>query len=424
MAVPAALTKAQAAEGDIDVNELVFGHIGDAYQWHIAKFGDTEVSIPLPVIVKSSTGWHVFSSARLEEGPYEGLYVAEGGAYDGKIVERNAAGEEVRPLDISITKNVLGLFINSAVLLVIMMSCVRWYKKHPLEDGAPKGGVGMIEATVLSIYNDVIKGCIGENYRRYAPYLLTAFFFVLVNNLMGLIPIFPGGANVTGNIAITLVLALCTFVLTNVYGTKAYWKEIFWPDVPTWLKAPIPMMPLIEFFGIFTKPFALMIRLFANIMAGHAAVLSLVAIIFITVKSGPVINGSMTVVSVAFSIFMDALEILVAFIQAYVFTMLSAVFIGLSQVKEHAEKLIQLLLTPKYSLKIAQTGLYPSAPYEDKAESASPVDAQELLNGTPCVNAFLLNRYKDAIAEEAARALSGDSGANEAIVKRYGELFD
>lgn len=207
MAVPAALTKAQAAEGDIDVNELVFGHIGDAYQWHIVKFGDTEVSIPLPVIVKSSTGWHVFSSARLEEGPYEGLYVAKGGVYDGKIVERNAAGEEVRPLDISITKNVLGLFINSAVLLVIMMSCVRWYKKHPLEDGAPKGGVGMIEAAVLSIYEDVIKGCIGENYRRYAPYLLTAFFFILVNNLMGLIPIFPGGANVTGNIAITLVLA-------------------------------------------------------------------------------------------------------------------------------------------------------------------------------------------------------------------------
>lgn len=141
----------------------------------------------------------------------------------------------------------------------------------------------------------------------------------------------------TGNIAITLVLALCTFVLTNVYGTKAYWKEIFWPDVPTWLKAPVPMMPLIEFFGIFTKPFALMIRLFANIMAGHAAVLSLIAIIFITVKSGPVINGSMTVVAVAFGIFMDALEILVAFIQAYVFTMLSAVFIGLSQVKEHAK---------------------------------------------------------------------------------------
>ena len=227
MAVPAALTKAQAAEGDIDVNELVFGHIGDAYQWHIAKFGDTEVSIPLPVIVKSSTGWHVFSSARLEEGPYEGLYVAEGGAYDGKIVERNAAGEEVRPLDISITKNVLGLFINSAVLLVIMMSCVRWYKKHPLEDGAPKGGVGMIEATVLSIYNDVIKGCIGENYRRYAPYLLTAFFFILVNNLMGLIPIFPGGANVTGNIAITLVLVVVGRTVLEFAGRIITVSEAF-----------------------------------------------------------------------------------------------------------------------------------------------------------------------------------------------------
>lgn len=328
-------TVPQEGGKELDVNELVFGHIGDAYEWHVVTLGDTELSIPLPVIVKSSTGWHVFCSSRLEEGMYEGLYIAQGGAYDGKIVERNEAGEEVRPFDISITKNVLGLFINSTVLLIILMSCVRWYKKHPVEQGAPRGGVGMIEALVLMIYDDVIKGCIGENYRRYAPYLLTAFFFVLVNNLMGLIPIFPGGANVTGNIAITLVLAVCTFILTNVYGTKEYWKEIFWPEVPTWLKAPIPMMPLIEFFGIFTKPFALMIRLFANIMAGHAAILSLIAIIFITVKAGAVINGSMTVVAVVFGIFMDALEVLVAFIQAYVFTMLSAVFIGLSQVKAH-----------------------------------------------------------------------------------------
>ena len=218
----------------------------------------------------------------------------------GKIVERNAAGEEVRPLDISITKNVLGLFINSTVLVVILLSCARWYKKHPIEEGAPRGGVGMIESLVVMINKDVIKGCIGEDYKRYAPYLLTAFFFVLVNNLMGLIPIFPGGANVTGNIAVTLVLALITFLFTNLFGTKAYWKDIFWPEVPTWLKVPIPMMPLIEFFGIFTKPFALMIRLFANIMAGHAAILSLIAIIFITVKVGPVINGSMTFVAVVF----------------------------------------------------------------------------------------------------------------------------
>lgn len=328
---------APSEEEEVNVSELVFGHIGDAYEWHIATLGGKEWSIPLPVIVHSSTGWHVFSSSHLKEGEYEGLYIASQGTNEGKIVERNAAGEEVRPFDISITKNVLGLFINSAVLLLILMSCVRWYKKHPVEEGAPRGGVGMVEAMVLMIYEDVIKGCIGEDYKRYAPYLLTAFFFVLVNNLMGLIPIFPGGANVTGNIAVTLVLAVCTFILTNVYGSKEYWKEIFWPEVPVWLKVPIPMMPVIELFGIFTKPFALMIRLFANIMAGHAAILSLIAIIFITVKAGAVINGSMTAVAVLFGIFMDALEVLVAFIQAYVFTMLSAVFIGLSRVKGSEE---------------------------------------------------------------------------------------
>lgn len=228
-AIPTMTLRAETGgEEDIDVNELIFGHIGDAYEWHVVTVGDTHLTIPLPVIVKSSTGWHVFCSSHLAEGKeYEGLYIAEGGAYDGKIVERNAAGEEVRPIDISITKNVLGLFINSALLVVIMLSCARWYKKHALEQGAPKGGVGMVEATVMSIYNDVIKGCIGEDYKRYAPYLLTAFFFVLVNNLMGLIPIFPGGATVTGNIAITMVLAICTFLFTNIFGTKAYWKEIF-----------------------------------------------------------------------------------------------------------------------------------------------------------------------------------------------------
>ena len=325
---------------DISVNELVFGHIGDAYEWHIATLGNTVVSIPLPVIVHSSTGWHVFSSSRLEEGEYEGLYIARGGAYDGKIVERNEAGEEVRPLDISITKNVMGLFINSAVLLVIMMSCVRWYKKHPVEQGAPKGGVGMIEALVLMIYDDVIKGCIGEDYKRYAPYLLTAFFFIFINNIMGLIPFFPGGANVTGNIAVTMVLAICTFLAVNIFGTKTYWKDIFWPDVPWWLKVPVPMMPFIEFFGIFTKPFALMIRLFANMLAGHMAMLVLTCLIFISASMGPALNGTLTVASVLFNIFMNALELLVAFIQAYVFTMLSAVFIGLAQ-EEHKEKAVK-----------------------------------------------------------------------------------
>ena len=314
--------RAEEEAQPVDVNEVVFGHIQDAYEWHIVTVGDKKVSIPLPVIVKSSTGWHCFSSARLEDGAvYEGLYIAREGAYKDKIVERDTSGNEIRPWDISITKNVLAMMINSVLLVWIMLACARWYKRHEVSQGAPKGGVGMMEYLILMIHDDVIKGGIGPDYKRYAPYLLTAFFYV------------------TGNIAITMVLALCTFILTNVYGTKTYWKDIFWPDVPTWLKVPIPMMPLIEFFGIFTKPFALMIRLFANIMAGHAAVLSLVAIIFITVKAGPVINGSMTVVAVLFGIFMDALELLVAFIQAYVFTMLSSVFIGLSRIQhEHAEK--------------------------------------------------------------------------------------
>ena len=330
----ASVHAAEQEPEEIDVNELIFGHINDSYEWHIATLGDLHLNIPLPVIVYSSTGWHVFLSSHLHHGACEGLYIASSGDYAGKIVERNAEGVEVRPLDISITKNVMGLFINSALLVWIILSCARWYKKHPVDQEAPGGGVGMMESIIMMVYNDVIKACIGPDYRKYAPYLLTAFFFILLNNLMGLVPVFPGGANITGNIAVTFVLAMFTFVMINVFGTREYWKEIFWPDVPLMLKAPIPLMPVIEFFGIFTKPIALLIRLFANIMAGHAVILSLVAIIFITVKLGPAVNMSMTVASVAFSIFMSLLELLVAFIQAYVFTMLSAVFIGMSRVKE------------------------------------------------------------------------------------------
>ncbi len=330
--------KADAAEAEasdekqgVDINEIVFGHIGDAYEWHITDVAGRSVSIPLPVIVKSSTGWHVFSSSRLEEGGYAGLYIAEDGDNKGKIVERNASGEEMRPVDLSITKNVAGLLINSLLLVVLVLGCARWYKRHETRREAPKGFVGMMEACIMMINDDVVKGCIGKDYKRYSPYLLTAFFFILINNLMGLLPIFPGGANITGNIAITMVLAICTFLAVNLFGNKVYWKDIFWPDVPWWLKVPIPMMPVIELFGIFTKPLALMIRLFANIMAGHAAILSLLSIIFITASMGAVINGSMSFVAVAFGMFMTALEFLIAFIQAYVFTMLSAVFIGLSR---------------------------------------------------------------------------------------------
>lgn len=334
VAFPSQLHAAEEGKG-INVSEIVFGHIEDAYEWHITDIGGKSLRIPLLVIVRSSTGWHVFSSSRLENGQeYEGLYIAGDGEHAKKIVERDASGKEVRPIDISITKNVLALFINSIVLVGIMLACARWYKRHDVSDGVPSGGVGIMEAIIMMIHDDVIKDCIGEDYKRYAPYLLTAFFFILINNLMGLIPFFPGGANVTGNIAITFILALCTFLFTNLGATKGYWKDILWPEVPTWLKAPVPLMPAIELFGVFTKPFSLMIRLFANIMAGHAAILSLVSIIFITVKVGPAINGTMTFIAVFFGIFMDLLEVLVAFIQAYVFTMLSAVFIGMSRVRE------------------------------------------------------------------------------------------
>lgn len=319
----------------VDVKGIVFGHIGDAYEWHITDIGETKLIIPLPVIVYSSTtGWHCFLSSRLEEnhGSYEGFSIAPTGSpYEGKLVEHDAAGNEVRPFDISITKVTLALFINSALLLVIILSVARWYKRHPKASASPSGFVGCMEMFIMMINDDVIKSCVGPNYRKFAPYLLTAFFFIFINNLMGLIPFFPGGANVTGNIAVTFVLAVCTFLAVNLFGSKHYWKDIFWPDVPWWLKVPVPMMPFIELFGIFTKSFALMIRLFANMLAGHMAMLILTCLVFISASMGPALNGSLTVASVLFNIFMNALELLVAFIQAYVFTMLSAVFIGLAQ---------------------------------------------------------------------------------------------
>lgn len=328
----------------VDVKSVVFGHIGDSYEWHITDIGKTAIRIPLPVIVYSSqSGWHTFLSSRIEEngGKYEGFYIAPTGSkYEGKIVEKNASGEEIRPWDISITKITLSLLINSAILLIIILSVAHWYRRREQGAYAPGGFTGFMEMFIMMVHDDVIKSCVGPNYKKFAPYLLTAFFFIFINNIMGLIPIFPGGVNVTGNIAITLVLALFTFVIVNVFGTKHYWKDIFWPDVPWWLKVPVPMMPFIEFFGIFTKPFALMIRLFANMLAGHMAMLVLTCLIFISASMGPAINGSLTVASVLFNIFMNALELLVAFIQAYVFTMLSAVFIGLAQ--EKGEKKISI----------------------------------------------------------------------------------
>ena len=322
-----------------DAKEVIMEHVGDAYEWHITTINGKPISIPLPVIVVGSNGLNVFMSTKLEEGAYNGYYISHSEKYKGKLVEKNAAGEEVRPWDFSITKNVLSLLINSAILLTIILSVASFYKKQKKtgEYKAPRGFIGFMEIIIMNIEDEVIKPCVGKNYAKFSPYLLTAFFFILINNLMGLIPIFPGGANVTGNIAVTMVLSLFTFFYVNAFATKEYWREIFWPDVPIWLKIP-PFMPIIEFVGVFTKPFALMIRLFANILAGHSIAISLVCLIFITASQGPAISGSMTVVSVLLSVFMGLVEVLVTCIQAYVFTLLSAVFIGLAQVEPHTAK--------------------------------------------------------------------------------------
>ena len=329
-------TVAEPAE-EVNVKELILDHLADSYEWHITKIGETHLSIPLPVIVYSSTGWNVFMSSAFHGGhEHNGLYIAKEGPFKGKIVEKSTTGAEIRPFDISITKNVASLLFASMLLIFIILSVARSYKKDVFES---KGGfMGFMEMFIMNINDDVIKPCIGKDYKKYAPYLLTVFFFILINNLMGLIPIFPGGANVTGNIAITFVLALCTFVIVNVSGTREYWREIFWPDVPMWLKVPIPLMPVIELVGVFTKPFALMVRLFANILAGHSIVLGLTCLVFVTVKLGVSMNASMSFVSVLFSVFIDLVELLVAYIQAYVFTMLSAVFIGLARIEPHHPK--------------------------------------------------------------------------------------
>ena len=327
----AALVSVPSRAEDLDMNEYLFGHVGDSYEWHITTVNGHPVSIALPVIVHSkTTGWHVFSSKHLEEGAYEGLYISSSGKYSGKIVERGPSGEEVRPLDISITKNVAGLMFNSALLVLLVLLTARWYRKHDAREEAPKGLVGVMEMMVTMVEDDIIKECIGKEYKRYSPYLLTAFFFIFINHLMGIVPFFPGGANITGNIAVTFVLAMCTFLAVNLFGNKHYYKDIFWPDVPMFLKV-IPLMPLIEIIGIFTKPFSLMIRLFANILAGHVMLLGVVAVVFLTAKLGVGMNAGLSTISVLFGVFLDVLELLVAFLQAYVFTMLSAVFIGLSR---------------------------------------------------------------------------------------------
>ena len=325
----------------VDVKKIIFDHVKDSYEWHITTVGDTHVTLPLPIILYSSrTGWVVFSSSVFHHADeYNGFRISRSGNYEGKIVEIDAYGNECRPvLDLSLTKTVVSVFIISLLLILIVVGTARWYRNRKPSDEAPRGFVGVMEMVIFMVVEGVIKPNVGSTYKKYVPFLLTVFFMIFLTNLMGLLPIFPGGANVTGNISIALALALCTFVTVNVFGNKEYYKEIFWPDVPVWLKLPVPLMPIIELVGVMVKPFALTIRLFANILAGHTALLAFVSIIFVTMAVNKYIGGAMTAVSVFFTIFMNVLELLVAFIQAFVFTMLSSVFIGLSQPEHHKEK--------------------------------------------------------------------------------------
>ena len=338
--MPAMANDGEQKEEGLNIPEIVLEHLADAYEWHVTSYEGKHLSIPLPVIVRSEqTGEWLFSTvtpieeATHEGKTYKGFYLDE--EHHGKIYEKLADGSSVRPIDLSITKSVCQIWIVVIVLLAIFLSCARWYKKRDCKSEAPSGFVGAIEMLTMTIHDDLIKSCVGEKYYKpYAPYLLTVFFFILTTNMIGLIPIFPGGANVTGNINITLFLALCTMLAINIFANAHYWKEILWPEVPGPLK--LLMIP-IEIFGVFTKPFALMIRLFANMMAGHAVILSFTCVIFLGWSMRVAYGIGLNLFSALMLLFMNCLEVLVAFVQAYVFTLLSAVFIGLAHVDHHAE---------------------------------------------------------------------------------------
>lgn len=320
-----------------NAGSFIVGHIADSYEWHVLTFQGHHVSMPLPVIVISKvSGLNIFMSSNFHHGheAYNGFFIAHEGANKGKVVEL-INGVQERPLDLSLTKVAASMLFSVILIVIIFISVAGSYKKR--SGLAPKGLQSFMEPLILFIRDDLAKPCIGEHrYSKFMPFLLTVFFFVFINNLLGLIPFLPGGVNVTGNISIALVLALFTFAITTFTSNKGYWVHIFnTPGVPWWLKYPIPLMPVVELMGVITKPFVLMVRLSANITAGHIIALGFVSLIFIFGQMAPAAGFSASILSVAFGIFMMLLELLVAFIQAYVFAMLSALYFGMAQVDDH-----------------------------------------------------------------------------------------
>jgi F-type H+-transporting ATPase subunit a len=336
---------------EFKADEYIIDHILDSYGWHIISINHKEISIPLPIILFDGGKLTCFLSSKFHHGTeaYKGYALGFTANSKGKIVKLQ--GEDVNYtgllennkeylwaksfLDLSFSKNVCSIFISIIILCWMFLFIAKVYRHNPHR--APKGFQNMLEVVILFVRDEIAIPLIGTHkYQKYLPYLLTLFFFILVNNLLGLLPIFPGGANVTGNITVTMILALLTFLIVTFSSNKSYWVHIFnTPGVPWWLKVPVPLMPLIELVGVLTKPFVLMIRLFANITAGHIIILGFLGLIFIFGSMKPALGFIASPVSIFFYLFMGLLELLVAFIQAFIFTLLTALYIGMAIEEEH-----------------------------------------------------------------------------------------
>ena len=331
-----AVKEAKPAEkkaGDFDVTETILEHIRDDHSWHL--WGHT--SIHLPVMLKTDKGFEVFSSEALLDEHHEPKVYAGNYNYklvDGKLKivnEKEQVDIEANKKlwDLSITKNVASLFVSVFILLVVLLTAARAYKKRGVTS-SPKGLQSFMEPIILFVRDEIAVPNIGaKKAGKYLPFLLTIFFLILTNNFLGLIPFFPGGANVSGNIAFTMTLAVCVFIVVNLSANKSYWEHIFWMPGMHW-SMKLFLAP-IELIGVFTKPISLMIRLFANITAGHILVLSLICLIFIfkTVFA--------SAIAVPFAVFIGMIELLVAFLQAFIFTMLAAMYIGMATEEHHHE---------------------------------------------------------------------------------------
>jgi F-type H+-transporting ATPase subunit a len=321
---PGTVQAAASSEAKFDAGRDLLGHVKDAYEFHFFTIGSFHAVIPLPVILYSPQrgGWAVFSSAHLEEGGvYRGYQLNA-----GKVIAVNEAGSPdtgAKVYDISMTRNVVQMILTLIVLVWLMTGVGKKYAKNGYKS-APSGFQGALEPLVLFIRDEVAVPNLGTNATKYMPYLLTVFFFILLNVLFGLI---PGSANVVGNIAFTGVLALIALVVILFSSNRHYWGHMFWPPgVPIMVK--LILIPIEIASNLIVKPGALMIRLFANMIAGHIVILSLVALIFIFAQMNIAIGWSFSPVSVAFCIFIYFIELLVAFIQSFIFTCLTAVFIS------------------------------------------------------------------------------------------------